>query len=101
MRKYILRIFRIIFSVIVFILFFMIFVNLQYLPEELTNKVLSTQFVPSILKSLSVGKIVASSFIFIIILTLLTGRTYFSFLCPLGISQDINKSNFPDAHSYG
>ena len=90
MRKYILRIFRIIFSVIVFILFFLIFVNFQFLPKELTNKVLSTQFVPSILKSLSVGKIVASSFIFIIILTILTGRTYCSFLCPLGISQDIN-----------
>lgn len=90
MRKYILRILRIVVSVIVFVLFFLTFVNLRFLPDEWCNRILSTQFVPSILKSLSAGKLVAASFIFIIILTLLTGRTYCSFLCPLGISQDIN-----------
>jgi polyferredoxin len=41
------------------------------------------------MKFIDLGTLAAGGFIFVLILTLLTGRTYCSFLCPLGIGQDI------------
>ena len=41
------------------------------------------------LKYADIGTIAAAGFIAVIILTFLTGRTYCSFLCPLGIGQDL------------
>jgi polyferredoxin len=48
------------------------------------------QFVPSVLKFYDLKILAAGGFLFILLLTLLTGRTYCSFLCPLGIGQDLN-----------
>ena len=47
------------------------------------------QFVPSIVKFLTVASIIAGGFLFVLILTLLLGRIYCSTLCPLGAFQDI------------
>ncbi len=48
------------------------------------------QFVPSVLKFYDLKVLAAGGFLVIILLTLITGRTYCSFLCPLGIGQDLN-----------
>lgn len=45
------------------------------------------QFIPSILKFLTLAT--AVGFVVIVLLTLLVGRVYCSFVCPLGILQDI------------
>jgi ferredoxin len=47
------------------------------------------QFVPSLIKFLTIGGILATGFIVISITTLLIGRVYCSSICPLGIMQDI------------
>ncbi|MGE5406624.1 MAG: 4Fe-4S dicluster domain-containing protein [Methanosarcina sp.] len=91
MRSHQLRTFRIILSGLIFICFFLVFVDFKSLiPTKYTNLLLFLQFVPSSLKFYNIGSIAAAGFIVIILLTLLTGRTYCSFLCPLGIGQDIN-----------
>ncbi len=53
------------------------------------NGLLYLQFTPSLLKFLKVGGLIATGFIVVLLLTLLFGRAYCSFLCPLGILQDI------------
>lgn len=47
------------------------------------------QFVPSIIKFLTVGGLIATGFVVIILLTVLVGRVYCSSICPLGVMQDI------------
>ncbi len=91
MKTPFLRRFRILFSAIVFICFFLVFVDLKNLiPAKYINILLTLQFVPSILKFFDLRTLITAGFIAVLILTLLTGRTYCSFLCPLGIGQDIN-----------
>jgi polyferredoxin len=90
MRSSALRTIRIIFSILVLISISFAFIDLRHLlPAKYFNTVLSLQFVPSVLKFIGVASIAAGGFIVVLILTLLTGRTYCSFLCPLGILQDI------------
>ncbi|HNX24382.1 MAG TPA: 4Fe-4S binding protein [Spirochaetota bacterium] len=48
-----------------------------------------TQFVPSLLSFIQSPSAVFSAFIIVILLTLTAGRSYCSFICPLGIYQDI------------
>ncbi len=47
------------------------------------------QFVPSILHLVTIASWAGTGFIVVIILTLLFGRVYCSFVCPLGILQDV------------
>jgi ferredoxin len=90
MRSPFLRRFRILFSAIVLICFILVFVDFKNLiPADYINILLSIQFIPSLLKFHDIGTIAAAGFIAVIILTFLTGRTYCSFLCPLGIGQDL------------
>ncbi len=57
------------------------------------NRILFFQFIPSALKFIqTVGHglvITAYGFIIVLVLTLLFGRVYCSYLCPLGIFQDV------------
>ena len=90
MRSSLLRQIRIGFSTIVFILFLVVFADLKHLiPAEYINALLYFQFVPSFLKFINLGTLAIAGFVIILILTLLSGRTYCSFLCPLGIGQDL------------
>ncbi len=90
MRSPVLRRIRIVVSAVFFVCFFMIFVDLRHLiPAGYFNKLMFLQFIPSLVKFYYLKTLVASGFIIVLILTLLTGRTYCSFLCPLGIGQDI------------
>jgi len=68
-----------------------LFADFRYLiPSKYFNILQSLQFIPSILKFFDLRTLISAGFIGIILLTFLTGRTYCSFLCPLGIGQDIN-----------
>src|SRR5450759_4367511 len=90
MRSPLLRRIRIIFSTLVFICFFLVFVDFRYIiPANYINIVLFLQFIPSVIKFYDLETLAAGGFLVVLILTLLTGRTYCSFLCPLGIGQDL------------
>ncbi len=90
MRSHSLRTIRILFSALVFICFFLVFADFRYLiPTKYINVLLYLQFIPSALKFYGLGTMAAGGFLIVLALTVLTGRTYCSFLCPLGIGQDI------------
>jgi ferredoxin len=57
--------------------------------RALAGEVLYLQFVPSLLQFLDTAAIGAAGFIVVLILTLVFGRVYCSFVCPLGIFQDM------------
>ncbi len=85
-----LRKFRILFSSIVLICFLFAFADFRaVIPEKYINYLLYLQFVPSVLKYIDLLTAAAGGFMIVLLLTLLTGRTYCSFICPLGIGQDL------------
>src|SRR5512133_871167 len=91
MKSHHLRTFRIVLSGLIFLCFFLVFVDFRSLiPAKYTNILLFLQFVPSAMNYISLKALAAGGFLVILLLTFLTGRTYCSFLCPLGIGQDIN-----------
>ena len=90
MSSPVLRRIRILFSSVFFICFFLIFIDFRSLiPTDYVNILLYLQFVPSVLKYITIETFAAGGFLIILVLTLFTGRTYCSFLCPLGIGQDL------------
>ncbi len=81
---------RIIFSVLVLLLFVSVFVDFRHLiPNKYINIFTFLQFIPSACKFLNIGTLAATGFFVVLLLTLVSGRTYCSFLCPLGILQDV------------
>lgn len=81
---------RIAFSIIVLLLISGLFLDFKLLiPTSVFNPVLFFQFVPSAIKFISIGIAAAIGFIAVMGLTIFSGRTYCSFLCPLGILQDV------------
>jgi ferredoxin len=89
MKQYHLKKIRVIIALIFFL--FMVFFFLDFrklLPEAFYDAVLYLQFVPSLLKFISVLSITALGFLAIIVVTALFGRVYCSAICPLGIMQD-------------
>ncbi len=85
-----LRKLRIFISSLLLICFVLVFADFRaVIPEKYINYLLYLQFVPSALKYIDLLTMAAGGFIIILLLTLLTGRTYCSFLCPLGIGQDV------------
>lgn len=57
--------------------------------ESFTNKILYLQFVPSLLKFINILSFTILGFLIVLVLTALFGRVYCSYLCPLGVLQDI------------
>jgi polyferredoxin len=91
MSSSLLRRFRIIFSTLVFIFFFLTFIDFKSLiPPGYLNSLMFLQFIPSVMKFLDLKTLLAGGFLVVLLLTVITGRTYCSFLCPLGIAQDLN-----------
>ncbi len=81
---------RVIVSLAFFLSIIVLFFDLSFsLPEKFSDYPLYLQFIPSLLKFLSLGTLAAAGFIFVVILTLLFGRVYCSFICPLGVMQDV------------
>lgn len=91
MSSSVLRRIRIVFSTLVFIFFVLVFIDFKSLiPSKFINDLMFLQFIPSILKFHDLKTLAAGGFLVIILLTFITGRTYCSFLCPLGIGMDLN-----------
>lgn len=81
---------RIIFSLLVLILLVSVFVDFRHLiPNSYINIFTSLQFIPNSIKFLNTGIVATTGFIVVLVLTLFSGRSYCSFLCPLGILQDV------------
>jgi ferredoxin len=77
-------------SVLLFVLFTIIYLDLSGLAvQKLSNYVTFLQFVPSLLKIFSIFSISALGFVIVIALTILFGRVYCSSICPMGTLQDI------------
>jgi ferredoxin len=69
----------------------MVFVDFKsIIPAKYINTLMFLQFIPSLLKFYNLKTLAAGGFLIVLLLTLITGRTYCSFLCPLGIGQDFN-----------
>jgi ferredoxin-type protein NapF len=80
---------RTVFAVLVLLLFTFLFIDFRgLLGDKAFGPILYLQFVPSFLKFVVAGVVASTGFIVVLVLTALTGRTYCSFLCPLGILQD-------------
>ncbi|MCE5345648.1 MAG: 4Fe-4S binding protein [Bacteroidales bacterium] len=90
MRSPVLKRIRVVISTLVFICFFLLFVDIRsILPANYSDIVLFLQFVPSLLRFHDLGTLAAAGFLIVLLITLFTGRTYCSFFCPLGIGQDL------------
>jgi ferredoxin-type protein NapF len=90
MKQRHLKVLRVIFSVLLFIAVVALFTDFrEWIPTVWSDRLLFLQFVPSIIKFITVPAIVAASFIIIILLTALFGRVYCSVICPMGVFQDI------------
>lgn len=75
--------------IIILIISFTFFDIHNFISPENARYAALTQFIPSLLSFISMPAVLSSSFIIIIFITLIAGRSYCSFLCPLGIFQDI------------
>jgi len=90
MQSSILKRIRVFLALVVFLFISSIFLDFRDLvPDKYYDSILFFQFIPSVLRFLDLSVMAASGFIIVIILTFITGRTYCSVLCPLGIYQDI------------
>jgi ferredoxin len=82
--------FRVIFSGLVLVLFLIVFIDFTNLiPEKVYDTTLFLQFIPSLLIFKKLFTIAGVGFILIIAINLIWGRVYCSFICPLGILQDV------------
>ena len=81
---------RILFSFLIFALFLFLFLGGEKLSTFLSSVLLPFQFVPALIRVLTKPELL---FIFglvsVFVVTLIFGRVYCSFLCPLGMFQDI------------
>ena len=90
MASGILRKIRIIFASVILLSITLVFLDFRhFIPESWINVILWLQFVPSFLKFINLPSLVAAGFFIVLALTVFTGRSYCSILCPLGIFQDI------------
>jgi ferredoxin len=90
LKQHYLRELRIIISVVFLLALSLIFLDLkEAFPAWLRDSFLFLQFIPSIINITTAIAWMGLGFLVVIILTLLFGRVYCSFICPLGILQDV------------
>lgn len=78
------------FALVFLLCFSFVFIDFSNtLSSDFIKALLYLQFTPSVIKFIQVGGVLATGFIVVVILTVLFGRIYCSFLCPLGIMQDL------------
>jgi polyferredoxin len=81
---------RVVVSLIFFLLIGFLFIDFgNTFSADLMNGILFFQFIPSMLKFINIVAIAVAGFIIVMILTVLFGRVYCSYLCPLGTLQDL------------
>ncbi len=91
MRPKILKISRVIVSLFFLTITAFLFVDFaETLSASLINGVTWIQFVPSLVKFITLTGFLTLGFLVVIIATLLFGRIYCSTVCPLGILQDVS-----------
>lgn len=85
-----LRTFRVFVSIVFLLLTAALFVDFrEFIPVEWDQYILFPQFVPSLIRFITLPSFVAAGFLLILLLTLLFGRVFCSTFCPLGILQDV------------
>lgn len=90
MKQSHLKIIRVILALLLFISIAFIFIDFrETIDSQFYAGITFLQFIPSLIKSLTVFGLASSGFIIIIVLTSLFGRVYCSAICPLGIMQDL------------
>jgi ferredoxin len=81
---------RLVVALVFFVFTIFIFLDFRkLLPDVFYEAVTYLQFIPSLLKFISVLSLSALGFMIVILLTALFGRVYCSAICPLGILQDV------------
>jgi polyferredoxin len=81
---------RIVFSTLVFIFFILVLLTSNHLfPANYIKHIIFYSLFPLWLTFYDLQNFSAGGFVVVLLLTLLTGRTYCSFFCPLGIGQDL------------
>jgi ferredoxin len=81
---------RRILSFAIFILFVLLFAGAEKMSAVLSGILPPLQFVPALLRTLTRPDVVfLAGLAFILLITMLFGRVYCSFLCPLGTLQDL------------
>jgi ferredoxin len=76
-------------SIFFLVLIVLLFVDFRKsFSAEIYQAAVFLQFVPSLLKTVTLPGVIDFGFLFVLILTILFGRVYCSMLCPLGIFQD-------------
>lgn len=90
MNKNILRIIRTVFAVLIFIFTLSLFIEIEsnHSPQYVQT-ILYLQFIPSFIKFLTFAGWATLGFAIVLVTTIIWGRVYCSFVCPLGILQDI------------
>lgn len=90
MPGFVLKNIRRAFSVLMAILLTLAFIDFTgILNSDYYQQVTALQFIPSLLKFLHVPALLAAGFVLVLVLTVLAGRVYCSWLCPLGFLQDV------------
>jgi ferredoxin len=90
MKQRYLRFLRIFVSVVFLLLISLVFVDVrEWISPAWADRILFLQFVPSIVRFITLPALAAAGFAIVLILTALFGRVYCSFLCPLGVFQDV------------
>lgn len=78
------------FSALMALLLTLAFVDFTgILNADYYHRVTALQFIPSLLKFLHLPALLAAGFLLVLVFTLLFGRIYCSWICPLGFLQDI------------
>ncbi len=81
---------RMVISLLIFTLFLFLFCGPEKISAFLSSTLLPFQVVPALIGILTHPKILfVAGFVFVMTVTLIFGRVYCSFLCPLGTLQDI------------
>lgn len=77
-------------SGIIFVLFVLLFLGPEKWSVFLSDVLTPFQFVPSLVQTATAPSLLfTAGFLFIVLMTLIFGRVYCSFLCPLGTFQDL------------
>ena len=105
MQKH-LKPFRLIVSLVMLAAIAFLFVNFsQNVPSTWYQNIVWLQFVPSLIHFIQTLKhgiaVTAYGFIVVLVLTALFGRVYCSYICPLGIFQDLTSWCSKKARSFG
>ena len=90
MKQRHLRILRIIISVALLFLTSVLFVDFrEWVSPAWADRILFLQFLPSLIRFITLPAVAAAGFFIVLVITALFGRVYCSSVCPLGIFQDL------------